>query len=213
MAKSKKLFFSRPMFAGQKTCIYGVQGSGKTVFARQKQRLFPNWKKIVYMVNEDDNWIKEDGLWVWQADTNNIKQDFQDFINFIYEKIKEGKIELVIIDEADLFFRHNYDISPKMLDLVLNHRHRGQAGRGVALWFLTRRPQDLPTTIAESSKHTIVYLLEADNALKKLQAIDSRFKEKMKYLSFDEHNFLYKKVGETPILCQSLKFDGKKQVT
>lgn len=180
-----------------KTCIFGIQESGKTYWAKKMYKQFK--KPIVFSLNTDDGWDKLKGLYVWKVNRQrDLLVQFEEFISNCRKWALQGKVDLIIIDEADLFFRGNYDISSTHQDLVLNHRHMG---KGVALWYMTRRPQDIPTKIVESSKHLIVFKLEGANAIKKFEDIHPKIPELINNeLDFDKKNFIYKEIGRDPVV-------------
>jgi len=185
-------------FKDHKACIFGIQGSGKTVWAKQMYKKFK--KPIVYAINDDDNWKDLPRLYVWKAKRQKLKEDFDTFIKKCRTWALQGKIDLIMIDEADLFFQSNWHMNPEMQDLVLNHRHMK-----VAIWFITRRPQDIPTKIVESSKNQIIYKLEGDNALKKFDEIHPKLRALIEQLDYKKHNFIHKEIGEEPTIQKPLK--------
>lgn len=178
-----------------KTCIFGIQGSGKTFWAKQMYKHFR--KPLVYVVNSDDGWNKLKGLAVWESNRGNIQADFLEFIKKAREWAFNGQVDLIIIDEADLFFRGNYDINTDLQDLVLNHRHMNN-GKGVALWFMTRRPQDIPTKIVESSKFLIIFKLEGKNAIDRFRDIHPKIPGMIAKLDYTRHNYVFKEIGFEP---------------
>lgn len=183
-----------------KTCIFGIQGSGKTYWAKKKYKDFKS--PIIFAVNTDDGWEQEKGLYVFKADRTKLQEEFKVFIDFVYKKALEGKIDLIIIDEADLFIQNNWDLDPKLQDLILNHRH---IGKGVALWFITRRPQDIPTKIVESSKCLIVFKLEGFNAIQRFKEIHPKIPDLISELDYEKHDFVFKIIGEEPKIHEALK--------
>ena len=69
---------------------------------------------------------------------------------------KTGKIDVILIDEADMFFKNNHNIKEGATDLFANHRHYPE-GRGVTIILMSRRPQDIPTRFVEISHFNIVF--------------------------------------------------------
>lgn len=186
-------------FKSHKMCIFGIQESGKTWWAMQMYRHFK--KPLVFVVNDDDadKWIRMKKIYVYKADRNNIQEDFKKFIKFAKDKALSGEIDLIIIDEADMFFQTNWHIEPDLNDLVLNHRHMGKKGEeGVAIWFMTRRPQDMPTKIVESSKFLIIFKLEGANAIKRFGEIHPAIPQLVEKLDYTRHNFVFKEIGKEP---------------
>lgn len=193
---------------GHKTCIFGIQGSGKSMWMMEIYREFKH--PIVFVVNEDDarKWAKLPGIYIWKANRATPEKTLADFKTFIETCRKwamEGKIDLIIIDEADMFFRSNYDIDPSLNDIVLNHRHMGSAGNeGVALWLATRRPQDIPTKIVESSRYLVVFKLEGSNAIDRFKEINPKIPDLIKRLRYDKHDFIFKEIGKDPVIHKPL---------
>ena len=181
----------------QKSCIFGIQGSGKTYFIQNMCKHFK--KPIVFQVNDDDNWTSVKGMTTYKANRNKLKEDFSEFIQYVRNRALKKEIDLIIIDEADLFFRSNYHIEENLNDLVLNHRHLG-----VALWFVTRRPQDIPTKIVESSKFLIIFKLEGKNAIQRFYDIHPLTPVLIEALDYKKHDFVIKELGEEPILHKPL---------
>ncbi len=185
-----------------KTAIFGIQESGKTYFAQHEYKQFK--KPIVFVVNKDDKWHKLPRLYVYEADRNNIQEDFKKFIKWAHKLALEGKIDLLIIDEADLFIRTNWDIEPELQDLILNHRHMND-GKGCALWFITRRPQDIPTKFVESCKYLVIFKLEGKNAVERFGEIHPDIPELIGQLDFQKHNYVVKEIGKPPEIHDALK--------
>lgn len=188
----------------QKTCIFGLQGSGKTQWAMRQYKEFK--KPIVFVINDDDasEWKKLKKVFVYKADRRDIKNEMTFFISKVRDLALEGKIDLIIIDEADMFFQTNWDIDDAMNDIVLNHRHMG---KGVALWLISRRPQDIPTKIVESCKHLIIFKLEGANALRKFDEIHPDISKKIFEIDYESHEFVYKQIGKDPIKHPALKVE------
>lgn len=99
-------------FTEHKTCIFGIQEGGKTYWA--KHIAGQQFKKpIVFQVNADDNWNEIKNMIVYVADRKNpetLQQDFKLFIKKCHQWAIEGKIDAIIIDEADLFIQNNFDL-------------------------------------------------------------------------------------------------------
>lgn len=195
-----------PDLKDQKFCIFGLQGSGKTYLA--KHILENEFKKpMIYVVHNEDFKDTRAARWNPPKDRDGLlvggKMLEEDFNLFIRQAIKFGKqkkIDLVVIDEADMFFQWNYNISGVMNDLVLNHRHYN-----LSVCFISRRPQDIPTKIVESSKALFVFSLEGDNAYKKLRNINPELEEKVKTLKHKDYHFVVKEVGKAPEIHKPIK--------
>lgn len=181
----------------QKFCVFGLQGSGKTVLARHI--LTQKFKRpLVYCFHEHD-WNRVRAYrWHPPRDENgfvtNMEEDFKEFIKQGIILGRRKKIDLIMIDEADMFFQSNFQVREYMNDLVLNHRHYN-----VAVGFVSRRPQDIPTKIVESCKAGFYFALEGDNVLKKLKNISPKLMEEVMQLQHGDHHFLVKEIGKQPV--------------
>ena len=185
----------KEQLTAKKITVLGIQGSGKTYLAKY---ISQSYKSFVY----SPHYKEWDDTKVYAYAIDSVKQFITDFPSMC-AKIKElalsGKINMFIIDEADLLFKSNYDINDALNDLVLSHRHYG-----LALMFITRRPQDIPTKIMETCHFIFAFALEGDNAIKKLNNIRSGFGESVKTLKDNEFKFYIKEIGKEPILSDKI---------
>lgn len=196
-----KHFIETIDFKEHKTCIFGIQGSGKSELARfivKKHFKTP----LLYKVNPD--WDNQKNVLIYEP--KNVMNEFEYFCSFARKKAMDGKIDCIILDEADLFIEWNYQLKEDLHDLILNHRHRGKEkrGYGVALLFISRRPQDLPTKLVESSKHICVFKMEGDNAIKKFNNISQGFGDSLQELDNENFEFYYKALGKQPVKCSKI---------
>ena len=111
------------------------------------------------------------------------------------------KIDCFVLDEADMFFRTNYDLCVNLNDLIINHRHYGN----LAMVFISRRPQDIPTKIVESCFYQIIFLVEGANVFRKFENIHPKLFELLEKLDYEKHNFIVKELGKAPYLCNPIK--------
>lgn len=189
-----------------KSCIIGIQGSGKTqlaIYLAKNHFKRPIW----YLMHLDDAKNLSNNVQVITA----IKQNLAE-LNTVCEAAiklgKEKKIDCVIIDEMDMFINNNSDLTkyPHINDLVINHRHYNLAVIGI-----TRRPQDIPTKFFESCEHIFVFALpNSDNIDRKMGALDRNFPDMIQKLQKDNHNFIHKRIGEAPRLKQPIPINGSK---
>lgn len=187
-----------------KSCVFGIQQSGKTYFAQHG--LAPQFKNpLIFVVNRDDveGWMKAPRAHVYLAGNRlAIGAEFTKFMRAAHKWAIEGKIDAIFIDEADLFFNSNYDLDPVSLDLVTNHRHIGP--EGVALVYMTRRPQDIPTKIVESSKFLFIFKLEGANAIQRFKEINPKIPPLIEVIDYKKHNFVVKEIGKDPYIHKPL---------
>jgi len=115
------------------------------------------------------------------------------------KKIKQdainGGVDAFIIDEADLFILKDFRQMQKYSyfhDLVINHRHYG-----LAMIFITRRPQELPTVITEQSAHYFIFHIAGKNVKDHLNKIyDNLGFMAQNNLAKKKHNFIHLEFGE-----------------
>ena len=182
-------------FSNQKVIICGLQGSGKTTLAK---KMVMNKRAMVYTPHLDE----------WEDMPNNIilykhknfYSDIEDFLRLAKKLGKEHKIDGIVIDEFDMIFKSNYDVNKIdiMNDIVLNHRHYN-----IFLIGITRRPQDIPAKIFESSKYIISFALQSPNAIKKFNEIYPGMGEMIKNLDFYKREFVLKEIAKEPLKFSS----------
>jgi chromosomal replication initiation ATPase DnaA len=175
---------SRNYLANKKILIAGIQGSGKTYLARAISRLFPT---LVYTPHLDE-WRNEKVLAV---KTNDFINEFPSWCEFF----KVSKLKLLIADEADLLFRHHFDVSPSVKDLVINHRHYGKT-----LCFITRRIQDIPAKLYGQFEILCLFTIESPQAIDLLNKYYPNLGEMVKQIPYGSHQFLLKHIGRPPEL-------------
>ena len=174
-----------------KTCVFGIQGSGKTYLT--EHNLITAFKHpFVYRVHKEDFKTTKSNVYVYDATDTSLKE-LEDTAQVVKEYGKQKVIDCFILDEADLFLKSMVAISPKMTDLILNHRHYN-----LALIFITRRPQSIPTEIVESCENIFCFKIEGENVERKLRAIHPDFQTLLPKLDKNKYNFILKELGEAP---------------
>ena len=173
----------------KKYVISGIQGSGKTYLSQWISSLYhtvhvytPHWQE----------WEKID---VTVFKPTDYVDDFQFWLKIM--KRGRGKIDCLIIDEADMLFRSHFDSSPDLRDLVINHRHYG-----ISLVFITRRPQNIPTWIFEQCEYVATFKMEGVNVVKKFGDLDHRIPDLMDRIRYENHEFVIKKLGKPPVIAK-----------
>lgn len=185
-----------------KICLYGIQGSGKTYFA--EKRIVKTFRHpIIYLMHQDEfqnchpnaeiiSPKNEDGT--LDASTQTLNK----WAKMIKERANKGEVDAFIIDESDLFIPKDFRQIQKysqLHDLIINHRHYG-----LAMVFITRRPQELPTVIVEQSEHTFIFAIDGKNVREHLSKLHKDMGRLLDKLSKNEHNFIYKTLGKPPML-------------
>ncbi len=187
-------------FKNTKICIVGIQGSGKTELAKFIASRFKN--SLWFLVNLDDIVGMPSNVETIMAEEKTI-QELNRLCKVVIELAKQDKINCFVIDEADMFLNRFKPLPKYLNDLVINHRHYG-----LALIFITRRPQDIHAKIVESSHHLFIFAMpNSDNIERKMKAIDKDLLMEMERLSVEEHNFIYKGIHKKPIVMPPLNIN------
>ena len=168
-----------------KSCIFGIQGSGKTVLAKHLLKGFR--KPIVYRVNSD---FDNENVYLYKP--VDIFKELESFTKWFIS----SEHDLLILDEADMFFRSNAHIGINFNDLAINHRHYGKT-----LILISRRPQDIPTKIVESCRYQFWFKVgDGSNVHRKIKEISQELYDLMQQISFQDYKFIIKPIGETPYI-------------
>jgi len=187
-----------PNLESRKFGIYGIQGSGKSYFAKNHvvNKLFPGRALVITSLGYE-----------WQdAGTKcffiqpKFVQELDEIAAKAKQKAIQGKLKLLLIDEADEWFRTNFDVTPNLRDLVLKHRHYG-----LALGFITRRPQDIPAFIVESCHAHFLFKMEGVHALKRFEDMHPSMTELMQQLDYEKKNFIVKELGKNPFVHDAIQ--------
>jgi len=188
-----------------KTCIMGIQGSGKSILGKSFCKEFKNpFYTVVNLDDMDD--IDKKTYKILMKKRN--KAELEEVCKEIIELSKKGLCDALFIDEADMLVPKSVEELqkyPSQYDLYVNHRHYG-----VAVFFMTRRPQDLNPLVVESCEHKFIFALEtSDNVVRKMKSIDYRIPEMMATITKKSHRFIHKQLGETPVLMEAIKLEKK----
>jgi len=174
-----------------KTSVFGIQGGGKTFLV---ENYLLNYFKhpFVYRVHKEDFTNTKKNIYVYDCKDTSLKE-LEDTARIVKQYGQAKLIDCFVLDEADLFLKNMVAIPPAMTDLILNHRHYN-----LALIFITRRPQSIPTEIVETCENIICFKVEGENVERKLRAIHPDFQTLLPKLDKDKYNFILKELGQPP---------------
>lgn len=201
----------------KKSFVCGVTGSGKTYFV--EMNYIKQFKKpFVYLIHQEDFQSCGKNVNVYIPKKNGLidvsMEHLEEICIHIKKLAQEGKIDALVIDEADMFIPKDQRTLqrkfPHFYDLLINHRHYGkEKGKGLALVFITRRPQEMTTVFIEQCHHVIVFALEGKNVVEHFACIHAEFSNLMPQLSLDKHNFIHKELGKPPVIYDKIKTERR----
>lgn len=188
-----------PVLRGRKWCDYGIQGSGKTELAKRIiNEQFANRTLVITPSGQRYEW-ENAAVKCFYMGVHTI-EELENAAKFVKTKAQQGKIKLLLIDEADLWLKHNFDLTPQLNELITSHRHFD-----LSIGFITRRPQDIPTVVTESSYAHFIYKMEGVNALNKLENMHPAMRELMQKIDYPKHNFIVKELGKEPYVHEAIE--------
>lgn len=194
---------------GKKVFVGGIQGSGKTQFTRVL--VSTKFKNAITLRISDDyddlkNITQVDAFYLSAKQQKELFENMCGEIVKLAKAFKDGKIakmpyDCLLIEEADLFVQNNFDIGANLNHLILMHRHYD-----LSLIMVSRRPQDIPARVLESSHYLFLFKIQGNNVMKYLGNIDSTIPNIMEEkVSFKRHNYIMKELGEKPQLMNPIK--------
>jgi len=169
--------------------IAGIQGTGKTYLVKYLSRFF---NAIVYSPYYEE-WANEDVAFV---KTTDFIKEFPTWCSKFVDLAKRNKINLVIIDDADLIFRTHFDVCQSFRELHIKRRHLGS---GVALAYVTRRPQDIPTKIYGSCEFWALFSNNSPQVIDLLNKLHNNLGDLVASLNYESYEFLLKEIGKEPV--------------
>ena len=179
---------------GAHIVIFGSKGSGKTHYTlKLVKKAFK--KPFVYRMTDDFD--KED---VYLYPPNNFIEELEKVIEKYIEMAKKKVFDALIIDEADLLFPASKPLNPKMLELVDKCRHFF-----TSVVFISRRPQNINSFLTEEAHFSIVFAIEGDNVIQKLNRVNKKYGDLVRSLEYKSYKYVFKELGKDPIICDPIK--------
>lgn len=167
--------------------LYGSKGSGKTYKGKNiTKECFK--KPVIYYMTDDFN-----DLDVAIFKPNNYLEDLENFLKWVVQMAIKGNIDAVVFDEADLLFPANKPLSQTMAYIIDKHRHIG-----LSVVFITRRPQNLNTKIAEENHFEITFAIEGENIIRKLNGVRKGYGDMIATLTYKSYDYVFKELGKEP---------------
>jgi len=183
----------------QSMMVMGNKGTGKTYYAKALCR-HHGYTTLVCTPHlhdfddEPDNFIFYDDYKPKDPDS------VEETLRFAKKLAQDGHIDVVLIDEFDMPFRHNWDVGDDTHDVIINQRHYGLGIIGI-----TRRPQDIPQFFFGQTLYKVTFALESSGAKRKLDGLYRGWGDKVLKLRQKSREYYMKEIGVKPI-----KYDAKK---
>lgn len=192
----------------QKLVIVGLNGSGKTEFG--KFIVKKSFKRCVWvLINPDDmKGMPSNVTAVISTDRENRIKEIDGIIGDVIKLAKEGKVDGLVLDEADLFLNDNAEIKKfaNINDMVILQRHHG-----LGVIIMSRRPANLPTMLYETSDTVILFASpRSDNVDRKLKPLHRDLAPMVSTLRKGDYKFVTITTGENPILHNPIPLKTKK---
>jgi len=185
--------FSKPT----RVCIFGLQGSGKSVYLKYICRENP--KHLVYDIMHEHN-----GLNQYLPENKMFYDDatLAELDNVIKKLIidKPNKIKLLAIDECNRLCPNRRPLPSTIGYLNDEHRHMG-----LSLVFVARRPSQMNTDLVELAHILIIYRLTGKNDCDYLNNIVDGLGDKAKEL--DDYHYLYVDEHRHVKECEPVEMD------
>lgn len=181
-------------FAGKKIGLFGIQGSGKTFAALKILSGFR--APLIYRITSDFDNLPNAIIFK----PTDKYADLDLFLHTAKNWGTNGKIDAVVLDEADLFMTETRLTQGILNEMILLHKHFGD----IAVVLISRRPQDIPVKVFGSCHVLLIFATDEPGARSKLSALHSDFEHLLPLLKFEEHNFILKEVSKPPVLYNPL---------
>lgn len=176
----------------KKIIIAGIHGTGKTFLAQFISRRF---KTIVYSPYFEE-WKNEDVAYI---QTHDFINEFPSWCSKVMALAQRNKVDLFVVDDADIMFRTHFDVSPQFRELHVKHRH---LGKGLAIAYVTRRIQDIPTRIYGTCEFLALFSQESPQATELLNRFQEGLGDRVKAIPYGSYQFILKEIGKEPILMK-----------
>lgn len=174
-----------------KHAICGLQGGGKTYFAKELVKR-NNLKVLVFSPHRHDFEAEGDNFYYFQGFATDA-QTVDNFFRLAIELCKKGVIDGVLLDEFDMYFMNNFQIGQHATDAFANHRHYD-----MCMIMITRRPQDIPAKVFEACKNIVCFALQGENARKKFNGIYKGLGDDILSLDYFAYEYYIKQIGLPP---------------
>jgi hypothetical protein len=175
----------------RKIIISGMQHAGKTFLA---ERIASNFKSpAIYSVNLDDRanyWNKDNYILI-------STKDFIGEADYWFGKCiawaKRGKIDCIVIDDADILFKTHFDVMPNLRDLWSNHYHYN-----LTLILISHRLNDIPRRLYGQTEVYCLFTIEDLTTVQTCNELYGGMGDMIKSIPLGSYQFVLKFIGQPP---------------
>jgi len=179
-----------PNFDKKIICIFGLNMSGKTTLAKF---IMKNFNSVVFDVLREYDFNKYDVYQPKKTDYPSISEEFDFFI----EKVKTGRWNLIVIDEASRIFPNRKALYPKFRSFLDTYRHYNKT-----IMFICRRPTQLFTDIPELAHYLIFFNLKGKNDIEYINSLNRNAGEVV--YSLPNYHFVVMDMWRNFYLCKPI---------
>lgn len=180
--------------AGKKFGVFGLGGSGKSFFLEHLLKQFRT--PFIYRTTGDFDNV-ENAI-IFKPTDKYLDMDL--FLLSARKLAINGKIDAILIDDAEIFMTDTRLKQGIMLEMQTMHRNYG-----LAFGISSKRPQNLPSSIFDSCYAVFLFSIEAPSAVRKFVDFHPGYADLIPRLDYARHNFIAKETGHAPYLCKPLQ--------
>ena len=193
---------------GKKMLIFGLNGSGKTVWAKKQIR--DNFKQPLIWCNPEHikDWDKEPRGFIYSPTAMSEQGELLELKEFItgLKRVQTDTTgnykpyDCVVFDDFDSIVNRQ-SLPYELKDLNANNR----VWKDLTVIFIIRRPEQLNTDIVETCHYLVAFAIEGENTLSKLKNISKEFEIKVRQLVFGDYRCVVKPHGLMPYFEEKVK--------
>lgn len=166
---------------GKQILVLGKKGCGKSYFTKELLKKYPN--HIVVDINKEYQGFKR--YIPSNFDSNSLVAEFDLLMRKIIVPHKD-KIDLLVIEEADMILPNKADLSDTQRALINLNRHWG-----LCVVMITRRPALINTNVPALADAIICFKLDDVNDLDRIGRLHPDLITAMPQVNRENHEFVF----------------------
>ena len=174
--------------------LFGMRGSGKTHFTKYLASNFKN----PFIFDPLNEYTEFENRYI-PSETSDFLEIQNEFM-LMYDKVNWKKIDLLVIEEADLIAPSRQSYPFTLRKIISLGRHEG-----LTYVWITRRPAQMHTDISELADYLVVFKLDGKNDIDYLNSIYKGLGYTANTLDFNKHNFIWYERGLKPVVYGAVR--------